>query len=295
MAIVLTDLEIAELEKMANTLRQDVIRMTASVGQGHLGGPLGMAEVFSALYFKVLRHDPKNPDWGERSRFILSNGHICPVQYAALARSGYFPVEELTTYRKINSRLQGHPHVGSLPGIENSGGPLGQGISQAVGRALAALQAGWKHRVYCMTSDGEHDEGQTWEALLFAGSRHLRNLTVLLDRNNIQIDYHTERYIPLEPLVDKYHAFKWHVIEIDGHNVRQVVEACDHANDIFDGPTVVICHAIPGKGVDYMENDPEWHDSTLTSEQAEEALRNLRVVEDEIDRKIATLKGRVAA
>ncbi|MCL4499014.1 MAG: transketolase [Chloroflexi bacterium] len=295
MAIVLTDFDTAELEKTANTLRQDVIRMTASAGKGHLGGPLGMAEVFAALYFKVLVKDPHNPDWPERDRFVLSNGHICPIQYAALARSGYIPVEELTTYRKINSRLQGHPHVGTLPGIENSGGSLGQGVSQALGRAFAARQAGARHRVYCMSSDGEHDEGQAWEGVLFAGNHHLSNLTTLLDRNNIQIDYHTEQYVPLEPLSEKYRAFNWHVIEIDAHNVREVVEACEEAKGIFDGPTVIICHAIPGKGVDFMENEPAWHDHEVTPEHADEALRQLRIAGEEIDRRIAALKGGMAA
>ncbi|MHB0976596.1 MAG: transketolase [Candidatus Aquicultorales bacterium] len=295
MAVAPTDLEIARLERLANDLRQDVIRMSASAGKGHIGGSLGMADVFAALYFNVLRHDPQNPEHPDRDRFILSNGHICPVQYAALARSGYFPVEELTTYRKINSRLQGHPHFGSLPGIESSGGPLGQGISQAVGRALAARQSGGRHLVYCMASDGEHNEGQTWEAVLFAGARRLGNLTLLVDRNNIQIDYFTEDVLPLEPFVEKYKAFRWHVIEIDAHNIRAVVDACGQARAIREAPTAIVCHSTPGKGVDFMEDHYEWHDHELDVETAEAALRQLRSAAGVIDRRIASLKGGVAA
>jgi len=289
--LTISDLEVLELEAMANTLRQDIIRMLVSVGSGHAGGPLGMAEAFAALYFHVMRHDPKNPFWDERDRLVLSNGHICAVRYAAMARSGYFPVEELLTYRKTNSRLQGHPHNLSLPGLENTGGPLGQGLSQAVGRCIAGRLDGKNYRVFCSMSDGEHNEGQTWEALMFAGNRKLRNLTTLMDRNNIQIDGHTEDIFPLEPLKDKYEALKWHVIEIDGHNVRQIVEACDEARAVYEKPTAIICHTIPGKGVDYMENNYEWHGKAPTKEQGEVALEQLKAEEERIEREIAKLKS----
>lgn len=294
LALSMMDLEILGLEKIANILRQDVIRMAMSAGRAHLGGPMGLAEVFAALYFKVLKHDPKNPLWEDRDRLILSNGHACPILYAALARSGYFPVEELTTYRKINSRLQGHPHLGLLLGIEGSTGPLGHGISQAVGRAIVALREGRKHRVYCVMSDGELDEGQTWEAFHLAGAQRLRNLTALLDRNNVQIDYHTEDRMPLETLLDKIRAFNWRAIEINGHNVREIVGACRLAANVYEAPTAIVCRTVFGKGVDFMENDPAWHESAIDAERGDEALRQLGVVEDEIERKTIALKGKVA-
>lgn len=290
-SLAISDIEVLELKAMANTIRQDIIRMLISVGSGHAGGPLGMAEVFAALYFHVLKHDPNNPFWEERDRLILSNGHICAVRYAAMARSGYFPVDELLTYRKINSRLQGHPHNRSLPGLENTGGPLGQGLSQAVGRCIAGQREGKKYHVYCVMSDGEHDEGQTWEALMFAANHKLRYLTTLLDRNNIQIDGHTEDIFPLEPLKEKYDALKWHVIEIDGHNVRQIVNACEEAKHIYEKPTAVICHTIPGKGVDYMENNYEWHGKAPTKEQGDVALEQLKAEGERIQKEIDKLRA----
>ena len=276
---------------MANTIRQDIIRMLVSAGSGHAGGPLGMAEVFTALYFHTMRHDPDNHEWEERDRLVLSNGHICAVRYAAMARSGYFPVDELLTYRKIDSRLQGHPHSLSLPGLENTGGPLGQGLSQAIGRCLAARIDDKDYRVHCAMSDGEHDEGQTWEALMFAGNHKLRNLTTLMDRNNIQIDGHTEDIFPLEPLRAKYEAVKWHVIEIDGHNIRQIIEACEEAKAVYEKPTAIICHTIPGKGVDYMENEPEWHGKAPSQDLGERALEQLRAEGARIQNEIAKLRG----
>ena len=289
--MTISDLEVLELESMANTIRQDIIRMLVSAGSGHAGGPLGMAEVFTALYFRVMRHDPKNPDWAERDRLVLSNGHICAVRYAAMARSGYFPIDELLTYRKIDSRLQGHPHNLSLPGLENTGGPLGQGLSQAIGRCLAGNMDGKSYRVFCVMSDGEHDEGQTWEALIFAGNHKLRNLTTLLDRNNIQIDGHTEDVFPLEPLREKYEAVNWHVIEVDGHNIRQIIEACEEAKAVYEKPTAIICHTIPGKGVDYMENEPEWHGKAPSAELGERALEQLRAEGGRISNEIDKSRG----
>lgn len=255
----LTEVKIKELEIKANQIRQEIIKMLAEAKSGHSAGPLGMADVFSAFYFHILNHDPKNPTWEERDRLVLSNGHICPVRYAAMAISGYFPVDELKTLRKINSRLQGHPHRTALPGVETTSGPLGEGLSQSIGIALAAKLDGQKHRVYCITSDGEHQEGNTWEALMLAPKYKLDNLTLILDRNNIQIDGDTENIAPLEPIVGKYQAFGWETIEVDGHNIRAFVDAINQAQATHDRPTAIIAHIIPGKGVSYMENNYLWH------------------------------------
>lgn len=250
--------------------------MLLAAGSGHSAGPLGMADVFTALYFEILNINPKKPWWRERDRLILSNGHICPVWYAALAHRGYFPVSELTTLRKLGTRLHGHPHARELPGVENSGGPLGQGLSIAIGMALAGKLDQAKWRVHALLSDGEHDEGQTWEAIMFAGKNRLHNLTAWVDRNNIQIDGFTEDVMPLEPLRDKYEAFGWHVLEVDGHNFGEIINAAHTAQAIFEKPTVIICHTIPGKGVDFMEGDYKWHGIPPDKEQAKEALRELR-------------------
>jgi transketolase len=207
---------------------------------------------------------------------LLSNGHICPVLYATLARAGYFPIEELKTLRKINSRLQGHPHRGSLPGIESTSGPLGSGLSQAIGHALAANLNSKKYRTYALLSDGEHNEGNLWEAILFAGKNRLSNLTVIIDRNNIQIDGATEDIMPLEPLREKYEMFRWHVLEVNGHNFEEIIAACAQAKAIHEQPTAIIAHTIPGRGVSFMENDYTWHGKPPTSEQGREALKELR-------------------
>lgn len=251
--------DVKALEKKANEIRQDIITTLAEAGSGHSAGPLGMADVFTAFYFHILNHNPKKPDWKDRDRLILSNGHICPVQYVTMAHAGYFPLDELMTLRKLGSRLQGHPHRGSLPGIETTSGPLGSGLSQAIGVALAARLDGAKYQTYCLTSDGEHNEGNLWEAVMLAGKERLSNLTVVIDRNNIQIDGKTESVMPLEPLRDKYEAFNWHVLEVDGHNMRAIVDAVHEAKAIYEKPTVIIAHTIPGKGVSYMEGDYRWH------------------------------------
>ncbi len=273
-----------QLKRIANTIRINIIKSLVEAKSGHSAGPLGMADVFTALYFNVARHDPKNPWWTERDRIVLSNGHICPVWYATLAQAGYFPVDELKTLRKLNSRLQGHPHLGEPPGVENSGGPLAQGASLAIGKALAARLDKKKHRIYCLTSDGEHQEGQFMEAMMLAGNYKLDNLCFIVDRNNIQIDGDTEDVSPLEPLRAKYEAFKWHVLEVDGHNFHQIIDACEEAKTIHDQPTVIIAHTIPGKGVSFMENDYQWHGKPPTPEQAAVALKELEEIARQIEK-----------
>ncbi len=270
--------KIKELELIANQLRQDVIKYVSGAKSGHIGGPLGMADIFAAMYFHILRHDPKRPNWPGRDRLVLSNGHICPVQYSALAHAGYFPIEELKTLREINTRLQGHPHRTVLPGIETTSGPLGSGISQGVGMALAARLDGRKSRTYCLTSDGEHEEGNTWEAVMFAGKMKskLNNLTVIIDRNNIQIDGMTEDVMPLEPLWTKYEAFNWHVVEISGHDMHQIIGAVAEAHAIYEKPTCIIAHTIAGKGISFMERDYTWHSKPFKEGEAEKALKELR-------------------
>jgi transketolase len=279
----LTDKKLKHLEFIANRLRQDVIEMVSRAGSGHIAGPLDMADVFAAMYFHILRHDPLHPDWPDRDRLVLSNGHICPVQYAALAHAGYFPVEELKTLRQMGTRLQGHPHRGVLPGIETTSGPLGSGISQAIGIALAARLSEKKWRTYCLTSDGEHQEGNTWEAVMFAGKNKLSNLTVVVDRNHIQIDGFTENIMPLEPFAEKYRSFNWHVLEIDGHNFEEIAAAVAEAQAIHEMPTVIIAHTIPGKGVDFMENDYLWHSKPFKPGEAKKALHELRTLRGKIN------------
>lgn len=288
----LSDHEIQQLELKANLIRQDIIKMLVEAGSGHSAGPLGMADIFTALYFHILNHDPKNPDWEERDRLILSNGHICPVLYATLAHAHYFPIHELKTLRMLGTRLQGHPHRTTLPGLETTSGPLGSGLSQAAGMALAARMDQKKWRVYVLMGDGEQDEGNVWEAAMFAGKYKLHNLTAFIDRNNIQIDGFTEDVMPLDSLKAKYEAFNWHVIEIDGHNMQAIVEAVDQSKAIYEKPTMIIAHTIPGKGVDFMENRFEWHGmppdlqdvsgAPHKGEQAKVALKELRTLQGKI-------------
>lgn len=270
------------LEETANQLRQDVIEMIITADSGHPAGALGMADIFSAFYFHILNHNPRKPKWSERDRLVLSNGHICPIQYAALARAGYFPMEELKTLRKLGSRLQGHPYRKALPGIETSSGPLGEGLSQAIGMALAGRLDKKKYRIYCLMSDGEQDCGIVWEAAMLAGKYRLSNLTAVIDRNNIQSDGFTEEIMPLEPLKDKYEAFNWHVLEIDGHNIEEFVDAINEAKAIYEKPTLIIAHTIPGKGVDFMEFDFHWHASQMNKQQAKEAINQLKTLNGKI-------------
>lgn len=272
---MVTDTQLAEIAGRALAIRKTIIEMLAAAGSGHTAGPLGMADIFAALYFHVLKHDPKDPDWSERDRLFLSNGHIAPVRYAAMAHAGYFPVEECMTLRQYGSRLQGHPERDMLPGLESTSGPLGSGLSQAAGYALAARMDSKKFRVFCATSDGEHEEGNTWEAAMFAGKYRLANLTQIMDRNNIQIEGDTEDVMPLEPLADKYRAFNWHVIEVDGHNIREFINACDEAHAVHDMPTLILAHTIPGKGIPEIENDYKWHGKPPSAEEAGRFLATL--------------------
>jgi len=276
-------LSLKQLELKANDIRQDVIQALVEAKSGHSAGPLGMADIFTALYFQVLNVDPKKPDWPERDRLVLSNAHICPVLYATLAQAGFCDRKQfLTTLRKMGSPFQGHSNNHGGIGIETCGGPLGQGLSQAVGMALAGRLDEAKWRVYCAMSDGEIDEGQTWEAIMLAGKERLRNLVAIVDRNNIQIDGFTENIMPLEPLAEKWKAFNWHVIEIDGHNIRQFIDATEEAKAVFEKPTVILAHTIPGKGVDFMENKFEWHGKPPNAEEGEKALAELRTLQGRI-------------
>jgi transketolase len=276
--MALTDTEIIRIESGAEKIRETIIEMLVAAGSGHTAGPLGMADIFAALYFHTLNHDPKNPEWEERDRLILSNGHIVPVRYSAMAHAGYFPVEECLTLRKFGSRLQGHPERVRLPGLETTSGPLGEGLSQANGIAYAFRMDGKKQRVYVAMGDGEQNEGEVWEAVMWAGKNKLHNVTAIIDRNNIQIDGMTEDVMPLDSLVAKYTAFNWHVIEIDGHNIRQIIDAFDEAKAIYEKPTVIIAHTIPGKGVPEIEFDYRWHGKPPTGEEGQRFLKEIRTM-----------------
>lgn len=258
----LTDEQVLALNTKANEIRISIIEMLAEAKSGHSGGPLGLADIYTALYFHIMNHDPKNPNWIKRDRLVVSNGHTCPVLYAAMAHAGYFPLEELMTLRKFGSRLQGHPHREYLPMLETSSGPLGSGLSQAVGMAISdKIDFGHisPRHIYAIVSDGEHNEGNIWEAALLAGKEKLGNLIAIVDRNNIQIDGYTEDVMPLAPLYEKWKSFGWHVQEIDGHDMQAITSAVHHAQAIFDRPSIIIAHTIPGKGVSYMEKRFEWH------------------------------------
>lgn len=277
-------LTLIQLKQKANELREDVIKMLESAGSGHTAGSLGLAEILTALYFNIMNYDPKNPNWEDRDVFFLSNGHTVPIQYAAMAEAGYFDKDELMTLRKLGTRLQGHPERTRLPGIENTSGPLGSGLSQAAGYAYALQYLNdSKHRfVYVMMGDGELDEGNIWEAAMFAGKYKLSQLIAFVDRNNIQIDGSTEDVMPLENLHGKWESFGWHVLEIDGHNIESIIDAVDTAKAVTNMPTVIIAHTIPGKGVDFMEYDYKWHGVAPNNEQAKKALEKLRTLDGKI-------------
>jgi len=267
-----------ELEIKANKIRKDIIKMLVAAKSGHSAGPLGMADIFTALYFNIMNHDPENPMWEDRDRLFLSCGHIVPVRYATMAHAGYFPMTHLKTLRKLGSDLQGHPERVRMPALESTSGPLGEGLAQAAGYAYAARMDGARFRVFCITSDGEHNAGNHWEAVMFAGKNKLSNLTSFIDRNNIQIDGYTENVMPLEPLVDKYESFGWHVLHIDGHNMEEIIDSVSHAKAVYEKPTVIIAHTIPGKGVSFMENKFEWHGKPPSPAEAREALHDLRTL-----------------
>lgn len=273
-----------QLQKKAADVRIDIINMLERAGSGHSAGPLDLADLVTTLYFSIMRIDPKNPEWDQRDYFFLSNGHCVPVQYAVMAEAGYFPKDELLTLRQLGSRLQGHPERTKLPGLENTSGPLGSGLSQAAGVAysLQYLDKQRQRFVYVVTGDGELNEGNIWEAALFAGKYKLSQLIVFVDRNNIQIDGPTEEVMPLEDLAAKWRAFGWHVQEIDGHNIESIHDAVGMAKAIENRPSVIITHTIPGMGVDFMEYDYHWHGIAPNHDQAKKALAELRSLRGKI-------------
>ena len=284
--------EILDLKLKANKVRQLIIETLVEAKSGHSGGPLGMADIFTAMYFKILRHDPKNPSWEDRDRLVLSNGHICPVLYCTMALNGYFPIEELKTLRKINSRLQGHPHRTALPGLESTSGPLGEGLSQSIGMALAGRMDKKDYYVYCLTSDGEHQEGNIWEAAMAAGKYKLNHLIQVIDYNNIQIDGNIEDVMPLEPFRAKYESFNWATFEVDGNDMEAFLETIEQAKKVEGKPVIVIAKTIPGKGVGYMEGNYKWHGNPPgimdvdgappKDQQGEVALNDLKKIEEEL-------------
>ncbi len=281
----ISDTKVKDLQKKSNEIRQSIIEMLVEAGSGHTAGPLGMTDIFTYLYFYALKHDADKPDWDERDRLILSNGHICPVLYATMAHAGYFDKSELMTLRKLGSRLQGHPHREFLPMLETSSGPLGSGLSQTIGMALAnRIDEGvtTSKYFYCLLGDGELQEGQNWEAMFLAGKEKLNNVIAIVDRNNIQIDGYTEDIMPLNPLVDKWKSFNWHVQEIDGHNFEAIDNAIAEAKTFFGMPSVIIAHTIPGKGVPEFERLPVWHGKPPNKEEGERALKALRTLQGSI-------------
>lgn len=276
-------LTLEQLELKATAIREDIIRMLEHAGSGHSAGPLGLADIFTALYFDVMQYDPKKPDWDERDLLLLSNGHCAPVQYAAMAHAGYFDRKELMTLREFGSRLQGHPERLRLPGLETTSGPLGSGLSQAAGMALAMRMNKQLHRwIYVVMGDGEQNEGNVWEAAMLTAKYKLNNVIAITDRNNIQIDGPTEVVMPLDDLRKKWESFGWHVIEIDGNNIEAVIDACAMARAIVEKPVMLIAHTIPGKGVDFMEYDFHWHGAPPNAEQAKIALYELRTLKGKI-------------
>jgi transketolase len=290
-----SDSKIKELEKKANNIREDLVKMLIESGSGHSAGPLGQADIFTVFYFHVLKHDPQNPMWPERDRLILDVGHCVPIRYVAMAHAGYFPKKELMTLRKIGSRIEGHPNYLRMPALETTSGPLGEGLSQACGFAMAARMDGTDldYHIWCIGSDGEQQEGMTWEAAMFAAKYRLSNLTYIIDRNNIQIDGYTEDIMPLEPLREKYEAFGWHVMEMNGHDMREIISTLEESKSIQEKPVLIIANTTPGKGIEFIENRFGWHgvppgagpeDVVPKEEQAKRALEELR-----------TLRGRIEA
>lgn len=274
---------VEELQLIANDIRQDIVKMLEEAGSGHSAGPLGLTDIFTALYFDILKHDPNRPNWSERDLLLLSNGHCAPVQYAALAHAGYFEKDKLKTLRKFGSALQGHPERTKLPGLETTSGPLGCGLSQASGMSLAMRLNNDNHRwIYVVMGDGEQNEGNVWEAAMFAAKYKLSNIIAITDRNNIQIDGPTEKVMPLEDFTAKWEAFGWHVIEIDGNNIEAVIDACSMARAVVEKPVMIVARTVPGKGVDFMEYDYHWHGKPPDEKQEKEALKELRTLRGKI-------------
>ncbi len=280
--ILMTDSRITELALQANAIRISIIDMISEAGSGHTAGPLGMADIFTALYFEILRHDPHHPEWEERDRLFLSNGHIVPIRYAVMAHAGYFPLSELSTLRKFRSRLQGHPERDRLSGLEHTSGPLGTGLGQASGVAYGARLDNKNFYTYCVLGDGELDGGNIWESAMFASHHQLDHLVAIVDRNNIQINGTTENVMKLEPLAEKWKSFGWHVIEIDGHNMQEFVDAVNQAKAIYQQPTCIIAHTIPGKGIAEIENRYEWHGKSPNAQEKERFIAELQVRENYI-------------
>lgn len=273
--------KITLIKQKAKDIRISIIEMLFKAKSGHTAGPLGMADIFATLYFSEMKYDAKNPFWDLRDKLILSNGHICPVLYASMAHAGYFDIEKLFTLREFGSILQGHPHREFLPALENSSGPLGSGLSQAVGMAIADkidFKDNLKRYIYCLISDGEQNEGQIWEAALLAPREKLDNLIVIVDRNYIQIDGNTETVLPLDPMDKKWEAFNWHVQTIDGHNIQQIISSIDIAKKTLNKPSIIIAKTVPGKGVSFMEGDYTWHGKTPNFEETEKALIELKSI-----------------
>jgi transketolase len=269
------------IKQKAKDIRISIIEMLFKAKSGHSAGPLGMSDIFATLYFSEMKHDPKNPFWDMRDRLVLSNGHICPVLYASMAHSGYFDIEKLFTLRQFGSILQGHPHREFLPSLETSSGPLGSGLSQAVGMAIADKRDYKDNNaryIYCLISDGEQNEGQTWEAALLAPREKLDNLIVFVDRNYIQIDGNTEDILPMDPMDKKWEAFNWHVQTIDGHNIEEIISSIAIAKSVKNKPSIIIAKTIPGKGVSFMENDYTWHGKAPNLEESEKALQELKAI-----------------
>lgn len=283
MTVAKKNYTIAELELIANDIRQDILRMLEHAGSGHSAGPLGLADIFTALYFEILKHDAEHPKWDQRDILVLSNGHCVPVLYATMAHAGYFDKKELHTLRQFGSRLQGHPERLKLPGLETTSGPLGSGLSQAIGMALAMRMNADQHRwIYVVMSDGEQNEGNIWEAAMLAAKEKLGKIIAITDRNNIQIDGPTEKVMPLEDLKSKWEAFGWHVIEVDGNNIEAFIDATAMGRAVVNQPVMIIAHTIPGKGVNFMEYDFHWHGKPPDHAQEIEALKQLRTLRGKI-------------
>lgn len=269
-------LSLEEMALIAKKLRRHIITMTGKAGSGHPGGSLSAVEIVTTLFFKILRHDPKNPRWADRDRFILSKGHAVPLLYAVLAERGYFPIEELSTLRKLNSRLQGHADMTATPGIEMSSGSLGQGLSFGIGVALAGRLDKRDYRVYVLIGDGECDEGQVWEAAMASAHYKLDNIAAIVDHNDQQIDGWNCDVMNLEPLPDKWKAFGWNVIEVNGHDLSELIAAFEKAKQVKGKPTAIIAHTVKGKGVSFMERNLDFHGKAPTAAEVEKALEELK-------------------